>query len=36
MSKQLPPAPTVSAVGPCPSVIQIVVGWLVFLGLTVL
>ena len=24
MSKQLPPAPTASAVGPCPTVIQIV------------
>ena len=28
MSKQPPPAPTASAVGPCPTVIQIV-GWLV-------
>ena len=26
MSKQSPPAPTASAVGPCPTVIQIVVG----------
>ena len=31
MSKQPPPAPTASAVGPCPTVIQIVgrPGWLV-------
>ena len=32
MSKQPPPAPTASAVGPCPTV----VGWLVVLGLTAL
>ena len=31
MSKQPPPVPTASAVGPCPTVIQIV-GWLVGLG----
>ena len=43
MSKQPPPAPTASKIGPCPTVIQIVgrpgtgslVGWLV-LGLTAL
>ena len=27
MSKQPPPAPTTSVVGPCPTVIQGVVGW---------
>ena len=42
MSKQPPPAPTANAVGPCPTVIQIVgrpgtgFGWLVVLGLTAL
>ena len=37
MSKQSPPAPTVSLVDPCPTLTQIswLVGWL-FLGLTAL
>ena len=26
MSKQPPPAPTASAIGPCPTLIQIIVG----------
>ena len=32
MSKQPPPASTASAIGPCPTVLQIV-GWLVDYGL---
>ena len=31
MSKQTPPAPTASAIGPCPTIIQIV-GWLDVFG----
>ena len=41
MSKQPPPAPSASEIGPCPTIIQgwsggAMVGWLVVLGLTAL